>query len=114
VRATNTSDGTPLPRTTPVRFGAGFDWERGPWAVSAEWRRVQKQDRLAPNETMTPAHDLVSVGAAWRFETGRAHGELFVQGRNLLDETARVHASFLKDVAPLPGRTFAAGLRLNF
>ena len=114
VRATNTSDDTPLPRTTPVRFGAGFDWERGPWSVSAEWRRVQSQDRLAPAETATDGHDLVSVGAAWRFEAGRAHGELFVQGRNLLDETARVHASFLKDIAPLPGRNFTAGLRLKF
>lgn len=114
VRAINTSNGTPLPRTTPVRFGAGFDWRHGPWSASAEWRRVQTQDRLAPGETATDGHDLVSVGAVWRFDAGRAHGELFVQGRNLLDETARVHASFLKDVAPLPGRNFTAGLRLNF
>ena len=114
VRATNTSDATPLPRTTPVRYGAGFDWRRGPWLVSAEWRRVQAQDRVAPGETATDGHDLVSLGAVWRFETGRAHGELFVQGRNLLDETARVHASFLKDIAPLSGRNFTAGLRLKF
>lgn len=114
VRATNTSDNTPLPRTTPVRFGAGFDWERGPWSLSAEWRRVQRQDRLAPSETATAGHDLVGLAAAWRFDAGHAHGELFVQGRNLLDETARVHTSFLKDVAPLPGRSFTAGLRLKF
>ncbi len=114
VRATNTSDATPLPRTTPVRFGAGFDWRRGPWSASAEWRRVQTQDRLAPGETATDGHDLVSVGATWRFAVDRAHAELFVQGRNLLEETARVHASFLKDIAPLPGRNLTAGLRLKF
>jgi iron complex outermembrane receptor protein len=114
VRATNTSDDTALPRTTPVRFGAGFDWQRGPWSASAEWRRVQAQDHLAPGETATAAYDLVGVGGTWRFEAGRAHGELFVRGSNLLDETARVHASFLKDVAPLPGRNFTAGVRLSF
>lgn len=114
VRATNTSDDTPLPRTTPVRVGLGFDWQHGPWSASAEWRHVMKQDRLAPNETVSPAYDLVSLGAAWRFEAGRAHGELFVRGSNLLDETARVHASFLKDIAPLPGRNFTAGVRLSF
>jgi iron complex outermembrane receptor protein len=114
VRATNTADDTPLPRTTPVRVGAGFDWQRGPWSASAEWRHVLKQDRLAPGETVSPAYDLVSLGAACRFDAGRAHGELFVQGRNLLDETARVHASFLKDIAPLPGRNVIAGLRVNF
>ncbi len=114
VRATNTTADTPLPRTTPVRLGAGFDWQRGPWSINAEWRHVLKQDRLAPHETATPGYDLVSLGGAWRFEAGRAHAELFVQGRNLLDETARVHASFLKDVAPLPGRNLTAGLRFFF
>jgi iron complex outermembrane recepter protein len=37
-----------------------------------------------------------------------------VRGSNLLDETARVHASFLKDLAPLPGRNFTAGVRYSF
>ena len=30
------------------------------------------------------------------------------------DETVRLHTSFLKDVAPLPGRDFTTGLRLAF
>lgn len=114
VRATNTTDDSPLPRTTPVRFGAGFDWQHGPWSFATEWRHVQQQDRVAANETATDGYDLLSANAAWRFDAGRAKGELFVRGSNLLDETARVHASFLKDVAPLPGRNFTAGLRLSF
>lgn len=114
VRATNTSEGTPLPRTTPLRYGVGFDWQRGPWSLTAEWRQVSRPDRLAPGETSTPDHDLVSLHGAWRFAAGRAHGELFLRGSNLLDETARVHASFLKDVAPLPGRGLTAGVRLSF
>ena len=40
--------------------------------------------------------------------------ELFVDGNNLLDEEARPHTSFLKDLAPLPGRNIAAGVRLFF
>jgi len=114
VRATNTGDDTPLPRTTPARFGAGFDWRHGVWSAAIEWRHVEAQDRLAPNETATPAYDLVSVGGAWRFEAGRVRGELFVRGNNLLDQTARVHASFLKDIAPLPGRNLTAGIRFGF
>jgi iron complex outermembrane receptor protein len=114
VRATNTTEGTPLPRTTPLRYGAGFDWQRGPWSFTAEWRQVSRPDRLAPGETSTPDHDLVSLHGAWRFSARRAHGELFLRGSNLLDETARVHASFLKDVAPLPGRGLTAGVRLSF
>lgn len=114
VRATNTTDGTSLPRTTPVRFGAGLDWRRGPWAVTADWRHVQRQGRVAANETATAGYDLVGLSAAWSFAAGRAKGELFLRGSNLLDETARVHASFLKDIAPLPGRDLTAGIRLRF
>jgi iron complex outermembrane receptor protein len=114
VRAENTTDDTPLPRTTPMRFGVGFDGRKGPWSVNAEWRQVTRQDRVGPVETATPSYNLVSLGAAWRFGADRAHGELFVRGTNLLDETARVHASFLKDIAPLPGRNFTAGVRFNF
>lgn len=114
VRATNTNDRTPLPRITPLRFGAGFDWRSGRWSFTADWRRVSRQDRLATNETATPGYDLVALGGSWRFETARSQMELFVRATNLLDEAARVHASFLKEVAPLPGRDFAAGLRLNF
>ena len=114
VRATNTTDGTPLPRTTPVRFGAAFDWRSGPWSFNAELREVGKQRRIAPIETATDGYQLLNIGGAWRFDLGRTKGELFLRGTNLLDETARVHASFLKDIAPLPGRDVSVGIRLNF
>lgn len=114
VRATNTTDNTPLPRTTPLRFGAAFDWQRGPWLFNAEWRQVENQRHIAPIETGTAGYQMVNLGGGWRFDVGRAKGELFLRATNLLDETARVHASFLKDLAPLPGRSFAAGLRFNF
>lgn len=114
VRATDLDRGTPLPRTTPVRFGAGFDWRHEPWSLSLDWRSVNPQRRVSPGETATPGHDLVGVAGAWRFGTGRARGEVFVRGSNLLDDTARTHASFLKDIAPLPGRNVTAGVRLTF
>jgi len=114
VRATNTTDGTPLPRTTPVRFGVAFDWRSGPWSANAEWRRVEPQRRIAPIETATDGYNLVTLGGAWRFDAGRTNGECFVRLSNLLDETARVHASFLKDLAPLSGRNVSAGIRLSF
>lgn len=114
VRATNTTDNTPLPRTTPVRYGLGVDWRMGPLSLTAEWRHVNAQNRLAPDETKTAAYDLASLGGSWRFVAGRTTWEIFARGSNLLDKTARVHASFLKDVAPLPGRNLTLGLRVGF
>jgi iron complex outermembrane receptor protein len=39
---------------------------------------------------------------------------VFVDGSNLLDKEARAHTSFLKDIAPLPGRNIGAGVRIFF
>ena len=39
---------------------------------------------------------------------------LFLRGRNLLDEDARLHTSPLKDRLPLPGRSIGAGVRVEF
>lgn len=114
VRGTNTTDGTPLPRITPVRFGAAVDWRAGPWALGAEWRRVTAQDRIAPTETATDGYDLLGLSGSRRLVFGRNQLEIFVRGTNLLDEEARVHASFLKDIAPLAGRSATLGVRLAF
>jgi iron complex outermembrane receptor protein len=37
-----------------------------------------------------------------------------LKGTNLTDTEARVHTSFLKDIAPRPGRSFALGVRGYF
>ena len=39
---------------------------------------------------------------------------LYFKANNLTDEVAFVHSSFLKEVAPLPGRNFSIGLRGSF
>ncbi len=39
---------------------------------------------------------------------------LIAQGRNLLNEEARVHSSFLKDKLPLPGREARVSLSVAF
>jgi len=76
---------------------------------------VDAQDRVAPFETTTPGYTMVDAHFAWHLDT--AHGnewEVFLDGTNLLDELARPATSFLKDVAPLPGRGFAFGVRTFF
>ncbi|MBL9215787.1 MAG: TonB-dependent receptor [Opitutaceae bacterium] len=114
VRAENRTDRQSLPRTTPVRLGAGFDW-RGPrYTLSAEVRRVDRATRLAPGETPTDGYTLVNLGGTWTVTMGRARAELFALLTNAGDQTARNHGSFLKDLAPLPGRRATFGVRCFF
>ncbi|HEY0947661.1 MAG TPA: TonB-dependent receptor [Opitutaceae bacterium] len=114
VRARNTSDDTDLPRITPQRTKVGLAWVRGPYSAGGEVQFVAAQDRVAPNETPTDRYALVSAYAGYRFALGRATYDVFVRGSNLTDEEARLHTSFLKEVAPLPGRGITVALRASF
>lgn len=104
-----------LPRIAPSRVGAEMRWERGPWRASLGAIRYARQDRVAGGETATPGYTLVDAHLTWHLDSGATTAwELFLDGTNLLDEDARVHTSFLKDHAPLPGRGIAFGVRAFF
>lgn len=104
-----------LPRIAPWRAGAELRWEGGAWRAGLGAIRHARQDRTAAHESSTAGYTLVSANLAWHHDTAAGNAlELFVDGTNLLDEEARPHTSFLKDLAPLPGRSIAAGVRVFF
>lgn len=107
-------NGDPLPRIPPLKGVVGLAWTSGPWSAGTDWQLVARQDRNAPNETDTAGYTLLSAYAGYRLVCGRIVYDLFARGSNLTDEDARLHTSFLKDIAPLPGRTFTLGLRASF
>jgi iron complex outermembrane receptor protein len=72
------------------------------------------QDDTAAFELETPGYDDLRVQLSGRFELGGSELTVFVQGRNLTDDEQRNHVSFLKDYAPLPGRSVLGGVRLSF
>lgn len=104
-----------LPRIAPARIGGELRWQSTSWRASLGAIRTLLQSRTALGETATPGHTLVDAHFAWHGDTAAGNGwELFVDGRNLLDAEARPHTSFLKELAPLPGRGLTGGVRLFF
>ena len=103
-----------LPRITPWRFGAGLDYLRGPWYASLDYTRTNEQDDVAPLETTTSGYDMLNVYLAYSFKVADTNMSLFVRGSNLFDEEVRRHTSFVKDLAPLPGRSGTFGIRASF
>ncbi len=104
-----------LPRIAPARLGGEVRWELGQWRASLGAVRYARQDDVADFESETPGYTLVDAHVAWHADTAGGNGwEVFLDGSNLLDEEARAHTSFLKDVAPLPGRGVAFGVRMFF
>ena len=114
VHATNTTDRESLPRIAPFRLGAHLSYTNGPWKVGAGVRHVFRQKRVATSETDTPGYTLVSADIVYRCSMGGRNFEWFTRGENLVDKVARTHTSFLKEFAPLPGRSVVAGVRMEF
>lgn len=104
-----------LPRIAPSRLGGELRWARGAWRASVGAVRYAEQDDVAEFESATPGYTLVDAHLGWHRDTpGGNAWEVFLDGSNLLDKEARVHTSFLKDLAPLPGRGVAFGVRMFF
>lgn len=109
------SHGGNIPRITPLRFGLEMSHRMGPWTTNVSATRVMRQNHVAELETPTPGYTLVNVEATYLIKKIRSNGiRIFLQGKNLLDEDMRVHTSFLKNFAPLPGRALVVGLRGDF
>jgi iron complex outermembrane receptor protein len=108
------SGGVALPRIPPLEARVGLRGERGPFwgAFTATW--VDSQTRVEPGETTTPDHFLLDLSFGYRWFIGNTVHDLVLQGRNLTDELARNHASFLKDIAPMPGANVSLTYRLTF
>lgn len=114
VRAEFADGGGALPRIPPMRAGLALLYRGERWHGRAEGRHVFAQDRIAALETETGGYTLWGLSLGYRFFTGKVVHDVVVSGSNLSDELALVHTSFLKDVAPLPGRDVRLAYRLSF
>lgn len=108
----NTGDS--VPRIPSDRFGMRIQWSHGPWSAGLKHTHVMKQNDVAALELPTNGYDLLNFNINWLHQGSRCETLLFLQGSNLLNEEVRDHASFIKDVAPKPGRSITAGFRLMF
>jgi iron complex outermembrane receptor protein len=109
------SDGADLPRMPPLRYGARFQYHDDRIIMGLEATHYDDQDDIAAFELPTEGYTMVNADVRWRIETSAGMQlDLFVNGSNLGDEEARKHTSFVKELAPLPGRNYAIGLRSRF
>jgi iron complex outermembrane receptor protein len=104
-------DGGNLPRIPPLRVGARAEYEWGNWRAELSSHHYFEQDRIAERETATGSYTLLDAQVSYSFND---KVKIYLKGNNLTDEYARVHASFLKNKAPLPARSYALGISGNF
>lgn len=106
-------NGGNLPRMTPMRFGAGIDAKLGDdWDLSIDFQRVFRQSSTAEAESETGSYKLLGFDLFWQ-PMLLGNVQVFLQGRNLLNEDGRRHQSFFKQEAPIIGRSLTAGVRFR-
>jgi iron complex outermembrane recepter protein len=120
VDAKDKTNGGYVPRISPLKLGAGLKYEFDRFGARLDVLHAFKQDRVASNynyqggkELMTDAYTNVSMMATYKLPT-QLNLEAFTRANNLLDEEIREHTSFLKDIAPMGGRSIMFGLRGEF
>jgi iron complex outermembrane receptor protein len=107
--------GEPLPRLPPLRYGMRVQYHDERVLLGLEATRYADQDETAAFELPTDGYTLVNADFRWRLAAaGGAELEVFVNASNLGNDEARKHTSFVKDIAPLPGRNYAVGVRSRF
>ena len=107
-------DGGDLPRTPPLRFGTHLSYQTETLTANLDVTHYAKQDRISEFETETDGYTLVDAFVSYDMQLMSQDVSLYLKGTNLTDTEARVHSSFLKDLAPRPGRSIGIGLRGYF
>ncbi|GAA6151223.1 TonB-dependent receptor [Pseudoteredinibacter isoporae] len=110
--------GEDVPRITPRRLGMQVDYHgelaSNPFDAQLRFTHVAEQDRPGRNEETTESYKRLDAKLNYRIESGQGEWTVFVRGDNLLDEEIRNASSFLREIAPEPGRGVTLGARFSF
>lgn len=106
---------TPIPRIPPFRLKVGANYSiANNFSSRVEVQQIFRQGRNAPEESETGGFTLLNAIVTKDVKIDSFPVTIFVRGDNLLNEKAREHTSFIKDVAPLPGINVTSGLSFRF
>lgn len=108
------TDFGPAVRIPPWSVTGRAEYNAARWSATVELHKVGEQDRVANFELPTDGYTMLNASLVVRPIPGEPEFKVFLDGHNLTNEEAREHASFLKDVAPLPGRSLRLGVGYRF
>lgn len=114
VWATDSDASNPLPRIPPFRASAAIQYQQYRWSASVEGQFSARQNRTSDFELPTDSYFLINASLGYRIALGNTEADLYVKGVNLTNTEARLHTSFLKDIAPLGGRGVICGMKVMF
>ncbi|MGB1158713.1 MAG: TonB-dependent receptor [Porticoccaceae bacterium] len=107
------ANGGNVPRIVPARNLYKIAYREDGLMASLSLQDVGKQSDTATGESATDGFQMLNLNLSKVIKVGnQSHVTLSLFGKNLLDEAARNHSSFVKNEVPLPGRNL--GLKASY
>lgn len=114
VEARNSNTKQPLPRIAPLRLGGSATYQYRDIGLRVDADYTFRQNRVSQFELPTAGYTMLGAELNYALNLTPVSSTLYLKGSNLLNEEARTHVSFLKDIAPLAGRSVMAGVKSSF
>ena len=109
------SDGHYVPRINPSRNIYSLAYTQDDLVFRLSMKDVDKQNDFGEGETATDGYQMLDTRLTKSFDmSGKSKLRVSLFGKNLLDEAARNHASFVKNEVPLPGRNYGIKFNLTY
>ena len=109
------ADGHNVPRINPARNVYSLSYNQDDIVFKLQLKDVEKQNDVGEGETATAGYQMLDTRLTKTFDlSGKSKLKVSLFGRNLLDEVARNHASFVKNEVPLPGRNYGIKFNLTY
>jgi iron complex outermembrane receptor protein len=105
-------DGGNLPQTSPMRFGTKLSYKNTQLSAHLNITRYQSQEHTAEYESSTNGYTMLDLNVS--YDIPAYNMAVYFKGNNLTDTEARVHTSYLKNLAPRPGRNLSLGIKGYF
>ena len=108
------SGGENVPRIIPARNVFALAFTKGQVRSSVELINVESQNDVSMGELPTDSFTLVNALLSYGIDLSNDRRlTLSAFGKNLTDDVARNHSSFVKQAVPLPGRNIGVTVRLS-
>jgi len=109
------ADGHNVPRINPARNVYSLSYTQNDLVFKLYLKDVEKQNDIGEGETATAGYQMLDTRLTKTFDlSGKSKLKVTLFGRNLLDEAARNHSSFIKNEVPLPGKNYGIKFNLAF
>jgi len=109
------ADGHNVPRINPARNVYSLSYTQNDLVFKLHLKDVEKQNDIGEGETATAGYQMLDTRLTKTFDlSGKSKLKVTLFGRNLLDEAARNHSSFIKNEVPLPGKNYGIKFNLAF